>query len=134
MLNQVLAARSIRQYGGDLQNIPPAHIQFLRYCFRQYETEKCLFVHANYSADTPIAEQPDSFVLWQHLNTFIPTPHISGKTVIVGHTPQRTGEILNLGHFICIDTACVLGGWLTALNVDSGQFWQVNKFGERRST
>lgn len=132
-LKQCGGDETLVSYGGDLQNVPPAHIQFLRYCFRHYETEKCLFVHANYSADKPLAEQPDSLALWQHLTTFIPEPHVSGKTVIVGHTPQRTGEILNLGHVVCIDTACVLGGWLTALNVETGQYWQVNKFGERRA-
>ena len=100
---------------------------------RYYETEKCIFVHANYAADKPLAAQSDTLLLWQHLNTFIPEPHISGKTVFVGHTPQKTGEILNLGHVVCLDTGCCMGGWLTALDVNSGQYWQTNKFGERRS-
>ena len=35
--------------------------------------------------------------------------------VVVGHTEQRTGEILDLGFLKCIDTFCHGGGWLTAL-------------------
>jgi serine/threonine protein phosphatase 1 len=131
-LNKCGGDETMISYGGSLDNIPPAHIQFLRCCQRYYETDKCIFLHANYAADKPLSEQPETQLFWQHLNMFIPEPHISGKTVIVGHTPQRTGEILNLGHLVCIDTGCCMGGWLTALNVDSGQYWQVNRFGERR--
>ena len=55
-----------------------------------------------------------------------------GKTAIVGHTPQGTGEILDLGYLICIDTYCVGGGWLTALDVESGRVWQANREGRLR--
>ena len=40
-------------------------------------------------------------------------PHISGKTVVVGHTEQKDSEILDLGFAICIDTGCWRYGWLT---------------------
>jgi serine/threonine protein phosphatase 1 len=63
----------------------------------------------------------------------LPGRHCSGKTAVVGHTPQVTGEILDLGYLVCIDTYCVGGGWLTALDVDSGQVWQANRAGELRS-
>ena len=39
----------------------------------------------------------------------------SGKVAIVGHTPQKSGEMLDLGFLKCIDTFCHGGGWLTAL-------------------
>ena len=120
-------------YGGSLDNIPLEHIDFLRSCRRYFETEQHIFLHANYAADKPLDEQSESLLFWQHISHFIPHPHHSGKTVIVGHTPQRTGEVLNLGYLICIDTACFAGGWLTALNVDNGQIWQANRFGELRS-
>jgi serine/threonine protein phosphatase 1 len=64
--------------------------------------------------------------------------HISGNdegqfsTAIVGHTPQRTGEILDAGHLICIDTFCYGGGWLTALDTTSGQVWQTTNRGDLR--
>jgi serine/threonine protein phosphatase 1 len=61
-----------------------------------------------------------------------PGPHESGKTVIVGHTSQKSGEILDLGHLVCIDTYCHGGSWLTALEVTTGQVWQANRNGELR--
>ena len=48
----------------------------------------------------------------------------------LGHTPQP--DVLDLGHLICIDTGCCKGGWLTALDVDTGEKWQVDERGLRR--
>ena len=60
-------------------------------------------------------------------------PDYSGKIAVVGHTPQRDGKILDLGYLKCIDTFCVGGGWLTALDTDTGQFWQATAEGQLRS-
>ena len=38
-----------------------------------------------------------------------PAPIFSGKTAIVGHTPCKTAEFLDLGHLKCIDTFCAVG-------------------------
>ena len=56
----------------------------------------------------------------------------SGKTVVVGHTSQKTGEVLDLGHLKCIDTFCYGGGWLTAQEVRSEEVWQADREGELR--
>lgn len=56
----------------------------------------------------------------------------SGKTVVVGHTPQTDGRMLDLGFLKCLDTACHSGGWLTALDVDSGHIWQASQRGDLR--
>ena len=53
-------------------------------------------------------------------------------SLAVGHTPQKTGDILDLGHIVCIDTNCHGGGWLTALDVGSGLWWQANERGAVR--
>ena len=53
----------------------------------------------------------------------------SGKVATVGHTAQKSGELLDLGCVKCIDTFCHGGGWLTALEVNSGQVWQANQSG-----
>ena len=52
--------------------------------------------------------------------------------MIAGHTSQRSGEILDLGHIKCIDTRCYGGGWLTALEVHTGQVWQADREGRYR--
>jgi serine/threonine protein phosphatase 1 len=132
-LQQCGGNETLISYGGSFADIPESHWEFVRNCRRYYETERHFFVHANYVPDQPIAEQPEQMALWQHLTTFTPMEHQSGKIAVVGHTPQRTGNILNIGHLICLDTGCFLGGWLTALDIESGQVWQVSKYGEVRS-
>ena len=49
----------------------------------------------------------------------------------MGHTPQRSGEVLDFGFIKCIDKFCHGGGWLTALAVAAGKVWQAN-LGEMR--
>jgi serine/threonine protein phosphatase 1 len=110
----------------------PSHLEFLAACRLSYETERHFFVHANYWPDVPLDEMPRAILLWESLKQYVPGPHISGKTAIVGHTAQKTGEVLDLGHLICIDTWCYGDGWLTALDVQSGRVWQADKHGALR--
>jgi serine/threonine protein phosphatase 1 len=70
---------------------------------------------------------------WQSLKMMVPGPHVSGKTAVVGHTSLKDGDILNLGHLICIDTYCWGGGWLAALDTTTDQLWQVDRDGGLRS-
>ena len=77
-------------------------------------------------------EQPTEVLRWESLRDGIPGPHVSGKRAIVGHSSQKSGEILDVGHLVCIDTYCYGGGWLTALDVDTDEVWQVNRQGELR--
>ena len=118
--------------GRDLALIPEGHLAFLEGCLDYHETPRHIFLHANYDPDLPMEEQPYSRLRWESLRAATPAPHPSGKTVIVGHTSQRGGEILDLGHLKCIDTFCFGGGWLSALDVDTLQVWQANKEGELR--
>lgn len=125
---------TVNSYGGRLQNVPKEHIGFMLRCQTFYETETHFFVHANYAANLPLAEQPPALLFWEHLHYYRPQPHHSGKTAIVGHTAQHDAEILDLGHVVCIDTCCHGGGWLTALDPASGQIWQADCQGRIRST
>jgi serine/threonine protein phosphatase 1 len=118
--------------GRDLSLIPAEHYEFLEGCLDFHETDTHIFIHANYFPDIPMAEQPVGMLRWESLRDMTPGPHDSGKTVIVGHTSQKDGEVLDLGHLICIDTFCHGGGWLTALEVNTGEFWQANLRGEVR--
>jgi len=123
---------TVESYGGGM-DIPEPHLEFLRRCCRFVETDDFIFVHANYDPDLPLDAQPDQRLFWEHVLTNPPGRHISGKTVIVGHTPQPSGEILDLGHLICLDTYCYGSGWLTALDVVNWRAWQVNKEGQLRA-
>ncbi len=114
-----------------LNLIPPSHFRFLESCYSNYETETHVFVHANYKPELPVNELDDHTLLWLSLRDYVPpSRHCSGKTFVVGHTPQP--EVLDLGHLICIDTNCCGGGWLTAIDINTKQTWQVNERGELR--
>jgi serine/threonine protein phosphatase 1 len=110
--------------------IPPEHLDFLRSCILLYETAGHFFTHGSYDPTVPFDEQPPRLLLWGKLRPLPPAPHCSGKTAIVGHTAQRDGVILDLGHIKCIDTCCYGDGYLTALDIDSGKVWQADKKGK----
>ncbi len=107
----------------------PAHLDFIRRCRLFYETDRYFFVHGNYVAELPLDQQPREALLWRSLKYGPPGPHCSGKTAIVGHTAQRSGEVLDFGYLKCIDTWCYGAGWLTALEPETGRLWQVDKEG-----
>lgn len=128
-------AQTLASYGVDpsqLDELPAAHLEFLSHCLNYYETDGHIFVHANYAAHLPLDRQPEYALFWEHLTSRLPERHVSGKVAIVGHTPQSDGELLDLGHVKCIDTFCFGGGWLTALDVDTGRVWQVDRDGHLR--
>ena len=79
-----------------------------------------------------MAEQHAGMLRWESLRDMTPGPHESGKRVVAGHTSQKTGEVLDLGHLVCIDTYCHGGGWLTALEVRTGEVWQADRDGRMR--
>jgi len=113
--------------------LPERHRRFLESdCQKIHVTDNHFFVHANAHYDTPFIDQPDWLVYWE--KWFDPPPHVSGKTMVCGHTAQKNGWPLTIGHAVCIDT-CVYGktGWLTCLNVDTGEVWQARESGETRS-
>lgn len=122
---------TIQSYGG-IDKIPPEHIEFFRGLELYYETDTHMFVHANYRAELELKDQDESHLFWEHLGFVLPNPHESGKTVVMGHTPQRDGEILDCGYLVCIDTFCFGGGWLTAYEIDSGAIWQAKQDGSLR--
>ena len=122
---------TLKSYGPDLDlsRIPAEHFAFLESCPDFHETPTHIFVHANYDPDLPMAAQPVGMLRWESLRDMTPGPHGSGKTVIVGHSSQKKGKILDLGHLVCIDTFCFGGGWLTALDVGTGDTWQADREG-----
>jgi serine/threonine protein phosphatase 1 len=125
--------QTLRSYGVDHpRSMPRLHCSFLNSCNDHHETETHLFVHAGYQADLPLRRQPAAVLRRKSLDAGRSGPHVSGKVAVVGHSPQKSGEILDLGHIVCLDTYCHGGGWLTALDVGSGYYWQANGRGEVR--
>jgi serine/threonine protein phosphatase 1 len=119
---------------GTLDDIPYDHWHFLeRLCVDWYETETRVFVHANLHPDKPLNEQPTEWLHWQPVSERWHRPHGSGKTMICGHTQQRGGVPLRLMKAVCIDTWAYGDGWLTCLDVDTGEYWQANELGQTRT-
>lgn len=112
--------------------VPEEHWEFLVSGLRDwYETPSHIFVHANLYPDLRLDEQPEVMLFWEFLAE--PIQHVSGKTVIVGHSSIREGKPRNHGCTVCIDTAACKNGWLTGLDVHSGRYWQANQQGESRT-
>ena len=105
-------------------DVPESHWDFLRQNLPYLETDTHIFVHANLEPDLPLAEQPPFTLV--HKKFGRPEPHRSGKTMVCGHTAQKSHVPLNLGHAVCIDTDPGRGGWLTCLHVETGGYWQTN--------
>jgi serine/threonine protein phosphatase 1 len=111
---------------------PERHWEFLLGCLAYHETATHLFVHAGYVPELPLDQQPGEALRWRVTDARTAKPHCSGKIAVVGHTPQWSGEVLDLGFLVDIDTNCHRGGWLTALEVNTGQVWQADSRGTLR--
>jgi serine/threonine protein phosphatase 1 len=120
-------------FGGSLDFLPDSHVEFFESLVDFHEESDHFFTHAAYAPKIPLAEQATDMLRWHSLNDVVPTPHLNGKIAVVGHTANKTGEIMDLGHLVCIDTYCYGGGWLTALDLCNGQIWQVSKEGQMRA-
>lgn len=129
-------AETLDSYGKDaaLSAVPERHVEFLRTWGDYYETLSEFFVHGNYLPRETLSRQPWQWLRWESLREMMPAVHCSGKTAIMGHTSDKRGEILNLGHLVCIDTYCHGGKWLTALEPKTKQVWQSNSRAELRES
>jgi serine/threonine protein phosphatase 1 len=133
-------AETLRSYGGSCRGpqraladwIPERHRQFLVGCRAYHETATHLFIHAGYVPELPMEQQPGLALRWRVTDNRTAVRHCSGKVVVVGHTAQLSGEVLEQGFLICIDTNCARGGWLTALDTTTGQVWQADRAGRLR--
>jgi calcineurin-like phosphoesterase family protein len=116
---------------GTLADVPDGHWDFLdRRCVDVHETDRHFFVHAGVVPHLPLDRQTPLVLRWQTFED--PPPHCSGKVMVCGHTPQKSGIPRCIGHAVCIDTHAHDGGWLTCLDVTSGNVWQANERGETR--
>ena len=111
--------------------IPPEHADFLKNtCVDAYETSDFIFVHGGFCPDLPLADQPLFALHWMRFDESW-KPHISGKKIICGHTPQPDLQIRDIGHALCVDTGAYMArGFLTCIDVLSGQKWQIDDLGQ----
>jgi serine/threonine protein phosphatase 1 len=107
---------------------PREHLAFFESLLMSFATEDFLLVHAGIRPAVPLAEQDPEDLLWIR-EEFIASPHALPQTIVFGHTPQRR-VLVDLPYKIGIDTGCVYGGRLTAVELNEGVLHQV-PYGER---
>ena len=127
--NETLASYSkIPGRMGQLTDIPDEHWDFLTNDLQTYcETNSAIFVHAGLNPNLALPEQEELELYWDFLAKPVDWP--DGRLVIVGHTSQKSGTILDLGNTICIDTHAYGGKPLTCLDAISLQYWQADLLG-----
>jgi serine/threonine protein phosphatase 1 len=94
------------------------------------EDEDTIYVHAG--IDLGIADmrlQDPDVLLWIRDKFYHHATAWHGKQVIFGHTPTRSmglsgKAIFQEGNFYGIDTGCVYGGYLTAIDSRTHELWQ----------
>jgi serine/threonine protein phosphatase 1 len=131
---EVGGAATLRSYAtsdGQIE-VSPEHVDFIRAWGDFHEMDTHFFVHGSYDPELPLPLQRWNVFRWHSLRDGLPGAHESGRTAVVGHTSQKSGEVLDVGYLKCIDTYCWGGGWLTALDVTTGQLWQCDRDGRPR--
>lgn len=117
--------QTLASYGVDhVSKIPGQHMMFFANCKDYLETDDFIFVHAGCDPNIPLNKNSGALLRWERFPKN-PTPHMSGKTVVCGHTAQKT--VLDLGFLICLDTGSGIwpGGRVTAMDLKSGKIWQA---------
>lgn len=120
---------TLDSYGGGFDEVPEEHWEFMRSAALYHEEEDFILVHAGIEAHVSLEKQDQETYYYQRFHS--QRPHLSRKTVVCGHTIQ--GDLpTDLGYAICLDTCAYGGGWLSALDLETGQIWQTNERGESR--
>jgi serine/threonine protein phosphatase 1 len=124
-------AETLMSYGGNPEKIPVEHLEFFRSAINFLETDRDIFIHANLQPGVPLDRQQVEWLRWTHL-TGHEVPQPSGKRIVCGHTPQRSGYPLAIPGWTCIDTFACGNGWLTCLDVGTNDYCQANQVGNLR--
>jgi len=121
---------TLNSYGGSFEEVPEEHWEFMRNSALYHELDGHILVHAGLEAGIPLEDQ-DRETYYYH-RFYGQEAHLSGKTVVCGHTIQ--GDLpTDLGYAVCLDTCAYGGGWLSALDVETGRIWQTNEEGQSRA-
>jgi serine/threonine protein phosphatase 1 len=104
-------------------HVPAAHLDFFASLRLQFVAGRFLLVHAGLRPSRALDAQEREDLLWIR-EEFIASPHAFPYTVVFGHTPQRR-VLIDAPYKIGIDTGCVYGGRLTAIELTEGVLFQV---------
>lgn len=114
-------------------DLPASHRKFMEALPLYFEGSDFIAVHAGVNVEVPrLAEQKENDLLYIRMNWISKEAAWPGKHVVFGHTParylygiERQHEIIRGSKSTGIDTGCVYGGSLTALNAKTREIIQV---------
>ncbi len=107
--------------------IPEEHLRFLKELKLYYETDNYIFVHAGLRPGKELKDQDEEDLLWIR-DSFYLSEYKFPKIVVFGHTPFPAPLILE--DRIGIDTGCVYGGALTAIELPEKKIYQIECRGQ----
>ncbi len=111
--------------------MPNHHFHFLEHdCVDWHELDNFVFVHGGVSTSEPVEKTDIQLLHWKRTNSLTEPLHCSGKTVVCGHNVQANGRPTLGENAICLDTGVCYGGWLSCLDLNSGECWQANEQGK----
>src|SRR5207245_11774969 len=112
-------ASTLRNYGGP---ISPEHLAWLSALPFCHDDGLRFFVHAGIDLTVPLNKQEPEVMLWMREPFLTYCDEVdSGRFIVHGHTPLRTGAPDLRRRRLHLDTAAVLGGPLTAAAFDDTQ-------------
>lgn len=108
--------------------IPESHVKFFLETEMWIESEKFFFCHGGVSPDKTIEEGKKNVfdLLWIREHIHRHNFPFWEKTVVCGHTPVK--DVIIKDKLICVDTGLHYYGILSAVDVLSGEVYQVNMF------
>ena len=110
-----------------LAALPPEHVAFFQGLELGVLLAEFVFVHAGIRPDGRLDSQVPGDLMWIR-GDFVHAEHWTGKTVVFGHTPFED-IFLHLPFKIGIDTGCVFGNKLSAVELVNGRLFQVDRCG-----
>ncbi len=123
---------TLASYADDFGNytLPEMHLKFFKALLPYFETEDYIFVHAGLPdiSLTELSKLKTHEDLFWVREEFFNSTFKWEKMIIHGHTPNR--QIESNDKRINIDTSCVYGGQLTALQLPEKIVYQVAKQNE----
>ncbi|CAA7603212.1 phosphoprotein phosphatase [Acididesulfobacillus acetoxydans] len=124
---------SLKRHNGSLEH----YLDFFTNMALYHEDEDFIYVHGGIEPGVSMPNQKQEVMLWIR-DEFYGYPNTTGKTVIFGHTPTL---FINNGHTpirmhnnYALDTGCVYGGCLSALEIDQGQISHVYQIESKRAS
>lgn len=129
--------QTLASYGLDADaeydDLPANHRQFIATLPLYHEADDFIAVHAGVNVAIPLlAEQSADDLLYIRMQWISREAAWQGKHVVYGHTParylfgfERQHEVIRGSKSTGIDTGCVYGASLTALNTATGEVIQV---------